>query len=254
MAFFATLSCERMHLIPIRTAIVRKGDSIYRFLDKAIVSMKEGDILCVTSKVLALCQRRTIRIEEKEAYISRTAKKIIQTPWAKIALMDDGWCINAGVDESNADGEIILLPKDPMGSARRIRKYLAKRFGLKRIGVLITDTRSVPLRVGTIGRAIGWSGFSPIRSYIGKEDLYGRMSRVTQSNVTDALAASAVLIMGEGNERVPLVLLRHAPVEYRAKNSFSPSDMHLSEHRDIFRFIFQNGRAFREKKNRRARL
>ncbi len=241
-----------MHLIPIRTAIVQKGDSIYRLLDKAVVSMKEGDILCVTSKVLALCQRRMIRIEEKEAYISRTAKKIVQTPWAKIALMDDGWCINAGADESNADGEAILLPKDPMGSARRIRKNLAKRFGLKRIGVLITDTRSVPLRMGTIGRAIGWSGFCPIRSYIGKEDLYGRMSRVTQSNVADALAASAVLVMGEGNERIPVVLLRHAPVEYAEKDIFTPADMRISEHRDIFRFIFQNGKAFRDRKNPRT--
>ena len=37
--------------------------------------------------------------------------------------------------------------------------------------------------------------------------MFGRALRVTKVNVADALAASAVVVMGEGNEQTPLVII-----------------------------------------------
>ena len=134
-----------------------------------------------------------------------------------LTLTHDGWCLNAGADESNAQQRLILLPKDPFVVASKIQKKLKKHFSLKNIGVLITDTKSVPLRKGTIGRALGYAGFEPIKSYIGKKDLFGRKSRVTKSNVADSLAAAAVLVMGEGNECLPLAVISDAPIQFTSK-------------------------------------
>ena len=134
-----------------------------------------------------------------------------------LTFTDNEWRINAGIDESNAKDKIILLPKNPFETAELIQKKLIKKFNLKRLGILITDTKSLPLRIGTIGKAIGYAGFKPLKNYIGKKDLFGRKSRYTQSNIADALAASAVLIMGEGNEQIPIVIIRNSPIQFISK-------------------------------------
>lgn len=91
-----------------------------------------------------------------------------------------------------------------------------------------------------MGRAIGVAGFLPIKSYVGKEDLYGRESRVTTSNIADALASSAVLVMGEGSEQTPLAQIKNAPVTF-TKEVLSDEDkkLHLLPEEDIFSYIYQ---------------
>ncbi len=166
---------------------------------------------------------------------------MIETPWAALTRSESGWGINAGIDESNAEaGTVILLPKDPFASATRMRRFLKEKYGIRECGVLITDTRSVPLRIGTIGRAIGFAGFAPIRSYVGVKDLFGRESRVTVSNLADALAASAVAVMGEGAEQTPLAVVRDAPVTFMDRH-LTEEEMVLSLHpeKDIFAKLYQ---------------
>jgi F420-0:gamma-glutamyl ligase len=41
--------------------------------------------------------------------------------------------------------------------------------------------------------------------------VFGRPLRLTKANLLDALAASAVLVMGEGAEQTPLAIIRDAP-------------------------------------------
>ena len=80
------------------------------------------------------------------------------------------------------------------------------------IGVVIIDSRVTPLRLGTVGIAIGLSGFRTIRDDRGKRDLYDRRVMVTRSNLADDLASAAHLVMGERDERKGLVVIRNAPV------------------------------------------
>ena len=82
---------------------------------------------------------------------------------------------NAGIDESNAMGKIILLPKNSFKSAEIIRKKLQNKFGVKNLGILITDSRLFPLRAGIVGVALGYAGFKGIKNYIGKKDIFGRI-------------------------------------------------------------------------------
>ncbi len=230
-----------MQVLPIKTSLFKINDSLFEFIKAHMPELQEGDILAVTSKIVALSEGRVGKIEDKEKIIHREAKKVIETPWASLTLTERGWEINAGVDESNAEDGLILLPEDSFHSAELLVENLKEHYKIKNLGVIITDTRSVPLRVGTVGRALGVAGFLPIKSYVGAEDLYGRKSRVTTSNVADALAASAVLVMGEGSERSPLAVIKNAPVYFiGGLLSEESKQLNLSVEQDIFTNIYLN--------------
>lgn len=223
----------------IKTSLFQERDSLEDFIKKNIPLLQEGDIVVITSKIIALAEGGVGKIEDKLKLLKQESEKIIETPWAHLTLTKDGWGINVGIDESNADNKLLLLPKDSFASAENVLEYLKIEFLIEKLGVIITDTRSVPLRRGTIGRALGYAGFEPLKSYIGKKDLYGRESRLTQSNHADALAAAAVLEMGEGDERIPLVIIKKAPVTFTSQPfSKEVRDLHLSPEKDIFSKIF----------------
>lgn len=118
-------------------------------------------------------------------------------------------CANAGVDTSNsgATGRAVLLPADPDASARGLRDELRRRYGAE-VGVIISDTHGRPFRNGAIGVAIGIAGLEAIRSYVGETDLDGRTLRTSQEAVADELASAASLLMGQGAEGRPVVLVR----------------------------------------------
>lgn len=231
-----------VEIIPIKTRLFFERTPLVDFIRGHIRQLREGDIVVITSKIVALSQGRVGLPTAKKELIYSSSKKVIETPWALVTLTDDGWCINAGVDESNADGRLILPPKDPRRTATTIHKKLLKHFSLKNLGVLVTDTKSLPLRVGTIGRSIGYSGFEPLKSYIGKKDLFGRKSRFTQSNVADALAASAVLVMGEGDEQIPMAIVRNAPVHFTKRSGADKKrrSLILPPETDIFAAVFRD--------------
>jgi F420-0:gamma-glutamyl ligase len=67
------------------------------------------------------------------------------------------------------------------------------------------------MRRGVTGICLGWCGFEPFYSYIGKPDIYGNLLHSTQINLLDSLATSASLVMGEGNEQTPLALIQNTP-------------------------------------------
>lgn len=81
------------------------------------------------------------------------------------------------------------------------------RSGHEQLSVVITDSTCRPLRRGVSGIAIAFSGFKPLRDYVGEPDLFGRPFRVSQSDLAGGLAATAVLVMGEGTESTPMALL-----------------------------------------------
>jgi dihydrofolate synthase / folylpolyglutamate synthase len=231
-----------MQIIPIKTRLFKENESLINFILENISTVDDGDIIAITSKIVALSQGRTDTIKNKEGIINKSSKKIIKTPWALLTLTNEGWCINAGVDESNANHKIILLPRDIFKTAEILKSKISKHFNLKKIGILITDTKSLPLRVGTIGRAVGFAGFEPLKNYIGKKDLFGKKSRFTKSNMADALSASAVLNMGEGSEQIPLAIIKNAPVKFTTKDNFTKKNTGLAilPENDIYSYIYKN--------------
>ena len=117
----------------------------------------------------------------------------------------------AGIDESNGQGHYILWPRDSQKTANDLRAYLRRKHDLTELGVIITDSTCQPLRRGTTGISLAHSGFKALTNYVGTADLFGRPFGVTQAGIASGIAASAVLMMGEGSEQTPLCLLRDLP-------------------------------------------
>ena len=102
---------------------------------------------------------------------------------------------------------------------------------------MITDSHTTPTRRGVTGIALGWCGFAPLRSYVDKPDLYGRPLRVAQVNVLDALAVAAVFVMGEGNEQMPMALLKDLPqVTFftRPPEAAEVAEVRIPLHEDLY--------------------
>jgi F420-0:gamma-glutamyl ligase len=229
-----------MQIIPIKTPIFKEGDNLLDFIKKHIFFLEENSVAVITSKVVALSQNRVGKIGDKSKLIKENSEKIIETPWALLTFTLDEWRINAGIDESNANNKLILLPSNPFNVAEKIRKNLKKHFSVKQLGIIITDTRSMPLRIGTIGKPLAFAGFNPIKSYVDKKDLFGRKSRLTKTNIADSLAASAVLVMGEGNEQIPLAIIKNAPVKFTDKISKKNKNLAHPAETDIYAWLYKS--------------
>jgi Uncharacterized conserved protein len=102
--------------------------------------------------------------------------------------------------------QVILLPDDPDKSARKIRNDIISRTNVS-VGVIISDTFGRPFRKGQVNIAIGVAGIDPIKSYIGKTDMYGNILRVTEIAIVDEIASAAELVMGKSS-RVPVTIVR----------------------------------------------
>ena len=187
-------------------------DDLLEVLDQSIEQLEENSILALSSKVVSIWQGRCIKMSEypnKDELIREEAdlylpRDFAPNGWVMHTIKDGQLIPTAGIDLSNANGYYILWPKDPMQAAKEIRNYLKKKFNLKNIGVIITDSHSVPLHRGVVGIALGFAGFVPIKDYRGKKDIFGREFRVEMANLADMLSCGAVLVMGEGPEQTPL--------------------------------------------------
>lgn len=214
--------------IPEVTAGTDLPGALERALQEA-GGVRPGDILVVTHKVVskAAGQVRDLKAVEPSEKARQIATAAEKDPRAVQVILDsseelyacerglliserrDGWiCCNAGVDASNAGAEdrVILLPEDCDAQARRISEALGRR-GMN-LPVLICDTHGRALRSGAAGVVVGSYGMQVIRPYIGQEDRNGRVMLSTREAVADEVAGAATLVMGQGREGIPAVLVR----------------------------------------------
>lgn len=119
-------------------------------------------------------------------------------------------CANAGVDTSNASGEggsetLVVLPRDPDASARRLRARLRELTGAA-VAVLITDSFGRAWRHGQCDVTIGCAGMAPLEDWRGRADSVGLELRATWLAVADAAAATADLARAK-DSREPIVVI-----------------------------------------------
>jgi len=221
--------------------VVKAGDNLAKLIFAALataqMSLQADDIVVIAQKIVSLSEGRTVKLDGVE--VSRAAKELaartdkdprivelILRESAEIIRHKPGVIIarhrlgligaNAGIDQSNIDhagGECaLLLPEDPDQSAKSLRAALMASSG-NTVGVIISDSMSRPWRLGTIGTAIGSAGVNVLDDRRGESDLYGRELKVTVTNRVDAIAAAAVLIMGETTELTPVAIVRGLPAE-----------------------------------------
>lgn len=228
-----------MIVTPIRTRVFREGEDIFEFLDEALPLIRDRSIVAVTSKIVALSEGRTAEIENektKEEWIRRESEYVVRGKYTWLSLRDGVVLSSAGIDESNANGKLVLLPRDSFRSAENIRAYLQKRFCVENIGVIVTDSRAILLRAGAIGMAVGYAGFSGLKEYCGKPDIFGRILRFERVNIADSLAVSTVLTMGEGDEQQPIAIVEDAPVTF--SQEVSRDELLIDIEEDLYRPFF----------------
>ena len=204
---------------------------VYECLNDEGLTLRRGDILAVASKIVSACEGRVVKLadvrvttrarrlshrwrldERLAAVVVKEADEILGGVNGFLLTVNNGILTpNAGVDLKNSPpGTATLWPVDPDRSAVQLRRSLERRYETK-IGVEIVDSHVTALRLGTVGLAIGVSGFVPIRDLRGVLDLFGRPITVTQANVADDIAAAANLLMGESSERIGAVIIRGWP-------------------------------------------
>lgn len=215
-----------MNIKAVKThKITDKDTDILKIIDTYINNVEENSILAVTSKIVSICEGRIVKMEkankdelvkeESEYYINKEENQY----GFYLTITQNLLIPTAGIDESNGNGYLVLWPRDPQESANKIREHISEKYKLKNFGVIITDSKTTPLRWGTTGVGIAHSGFKALKNYIGMPDLFDREMRVTQGNIMDGLAAAAVAVMGEGKESTPLALISEIEnVEFTGQN------------------------------------
>jgi dihydrofolate synthase / folylpolyglutamate synthase len=230
-----------MNVRPIKTQVFKERHSLGDFIREAVPALKESSILAVTSKIVALAEGRVAETKDKERLIKEESEWALQTHpewwWTK---KDGALLVNAGIDDSNADGKLVLLPKDSFKTAAELRAQLISLYKVKSLGIVITDSRISPMRTGVTGLALGYAGFRGIRDYRGKRDIFGRELKVTVTDVADSIATAATLVMGEGAEKQPLAIIEGAPVEF--VETVDRREVEIPPEEDMYAPLFRHQR------------
>jgi len=228
-----TVTVTALPGLPMFAAGMDVAGEIVRALGDA--RLADGEVVVIAQKIVSKAEGRTVALADvapgpqaleiaagsarpaamAQLILDESASILRATPAAVIARHRTGHVLaNAGIDASNVDGgeagTVLLWPVDPDASARAIRSGLRARTGAC-VGVVIADSMGRAWRVGTVGAAIGCAGLTVLEDRRGRaQDLYGRTLQATVIAVADALAAAAVLAMGEGAEGTPVAIVRGA--------------------------------------------
>ncbi|MEX2328907.1 MAG: coenzyme F420-0:L-glutamate ligase, partial [Nitriliruptoraceae bacterium] len=202
--------------LPVDEVILATDDLVTRLLDAVDTAgerLRDGDVVCVASKVVALTEGRTVAVDDDPDAVRRLARGeaaevVADAPAVLVVRTRHGHVVaNAGIDRSNvASGTAILLPADPDASADAIRREIAGRTGID-VAVIVTDTFGRPWRNGQTDVAIGLSGMAALRDERGQTDLAGRALHVTVAAIGDAVAAACDLARSKASA-TPFVLVR----------------------------------------------
>ena len=204
----------------IKTGVLKPPkDDLRRAILASLKTLPEKSILVVTSKVVSIGEGRCIpkdRYPEKDVLTRREAdqylpRKFVPGGWVMHTLKNNVFIPSAGIDESNAADYYILWPRNVSRSAKELWLWLRKKYRVKDLGIIISDSHTIPLRRGVLGISLAHYGFVPLRDYRNTPDLFGRLLKMSQTNIADGLAAAAVVVMGEGSERTPLCLIKDVP-------------------------------------------
>lgn len=224
-------------------------------LERARITLQDGDALIVTSKIVSKAEGRFARLAEvnpgpeAERLAALTGKdaRIVQL------VLDESQAVvraargvivtrhrlgfvsaNAGIDQSNVDGteeRVLLLPLDPDASAARLRAALSAQAGAD-IAIVISDSHGRPFRMGNVGVAIGCAGMPALLDLRGQADLFGRTLRISVQGYADMVASAANLLTGEGAEGRPVVHVRGLCFPAAAGRA---ADLNRPPEQDLFR-------------------
>ena len=225
---------DRLELIALSDMpLVVAGDNLAELiadaLQKSDTRLNNHDVLVVAQKIVSKAEDRLVDLatvdpsEEAQRRAGETSKdprlvELILRESVRVVRQTDSLIItettfgavmaNSGVDQSNIEaGHALLLPEDPDRSAATLRQQLRQRFS-RTVGVVIADSMGRAWRKGIVGHAIGVAGVEALVDLRTSLDLFGRALRATQIGLADEIAAAGTMLMGQGAEGRPVVIVR----------------------------------------------
>jgi F420-0:gamma-glutamyl ligase len=231
-----------MNIKPFKIEILRPPqDDLLSKIKNSKITLQEGDVIALSSKVVAIHQGRCVARDgtDKDALIKAEADLYLdrsETPGGFVmhTIINNTFIPNSGIDPFA--NYYVLWPTKPQETAQELLEWFKKEYGIKTLYLVLTDSHSVFLRRGVVGMAIAWAGFDPLYDNRLTPDLLGVAGGGSQTNLPDSIAAAAVLVMGEANEQTPLVRLRDVPyigADYVAHKQTATS-FEVSKEEDIF--------------------
>ncbi len=244
---------------PIKIKTKKKKFNLFDTIIFSKFKFKDGDILVLSSKFVSMSEGsildlRTIRPSSKAKKLAKIyqmepafVEVVIREadiifgglPGFLLTIKNGILAPNAGIDKSNIPlHKIICLPFDPFLSAENLRMEFLICSGIK-VGIVISDSRLMPTRIGTTGVAIGCSGIEPVQDQRGKKDLFGHVMKYTLKATADSLATMGTFVMGETNESIPLVVIRGSNLSYTDRK-LSWKDFAIDYQTDLYFRGIQN--------------
>jgi coenzyme F420-0:L-glutamate ligase/coenzyme F420-1:gamma-L-glutamate ligase len=246
-----------VEIFGLKTTLVKEGDDLVSLAlessEKARNRIRDRDIVIFSAKAVGTSQGRLVDLSKvKPTRKAETvAKRHKLDPRFAQVILDEADSVlggvdmalltvkggvliaNAGVDQSNAPlGHAALWPEDPQATAEDLQQAFRAK-GID-VGVMVIDSRTMPLRMGSSAVALGVAGFAPVEDLRGKRDLFGRAMKIKRAALADELAAAANVVMGETSESMPVAVARDAPVRFEEghsiKETFIPVDQCLIMH------------------------
>ena len=216
------------------------ADRCVRATPAGAVSLLDGDVVVVTSKIVSKAEGRLVEVDPDDAaarlrLVEAEAVRVLRRRGELIvAETSHGFvCANSGVDLSNVEaGQAALLPVDPDRSARRIRDGLRARAGVE-VGVVVSDSFGRPWRRGVTDVALGCAGVAAVLDLRGTTDATGQVLSATEVAVADELAAAAELVMGKA-AAVPVAVVRGVDPSWLRESSVREEIVRRSGE-DLFR-------------------
>ncbi len=244
---------------PLTTGTLNPRDDLPERLEiawkEAGVTPSEGDVLVVASKAVAMWEGRivdlsTIEVSEEaeeltlgtglpaafcQVVIAESDRVLGGVPGALLTYNRGILVANGGADLSNVpEGQAILWPEDAWDAAKRLREALG-------VAVIVVDSHVQPLRFGTVGMALGWSGIEGVEDVRGRSDLFGKPLHVTRRNVADMLASVGTLLMGEADEATPAVLVKGLDFKVPEGDGQGPEDVLVPPGECLFTPVYMGG-------------
>jgi coenzyme F420-0:L-glutamate ligase len=240
-------------LQPIKLKTKKKIFDLFDTIISSKWEFKDGDILVLSSKFVSMSEGSVLDLRKiRPSYKAKKISKKYQMdpllvevvirecdvifgglPGFLLTMRNGILAPNAGIDKSNVpSNSVICLPLDAFISADNLRMEFLVKLGIK-VGIVISDSRLMPTRIGTTGVAIGCSGIEPVEDQRGKKDLFGHVMKYTLKATADSLATMGTFVMGESNESVPLVLIRGTNVSF-SDRKLSWQDFAINYQTDIY--------------------
>ncbi len=252
---------DHLNLIALKKfPLIEPGDHLDEIILKSIsdnnLHLEDGDILIIAQKIISKAENRYINLDDvipsqsaidlgeelnrNPAFIQlilNESKSIISTEKNVIIVEHNlGFIhINAGIDRSNIPHDenlVLLLPIDPSSSAEIIQSFISKSLNIN-ISVIITDSMSRPYRSGVTNFALASANIQSLIDLKGESDIYGNTLKSTEIAIADELAAAAGLLMGQGDELKPVILMKGF-----SKSSYGINDaldLTVDEKNDLYR-------------------